>query len=290
MKENMVLKHIMDKKKIKYFYFDMDGTLLDDNRKLSQENVMALRRLIKEGYKVGIVSGRPDYIMKEEVDRIEPNLPLIAINGAKITHQEKLLNFKMIDPLVIKKIIHFLINNHFTFLAYSKTGLSYHLPPSKKSGWLGWHFKAQKKKATHHQWAIKKLKNGDTSFAKILVITSESPPENEQKLKTFIAKFPSVYGVASTIGVWDLMPVGNSKGQALQFLAQKKFVDLTQTVVFGDAENDLSMFKVASFSVAMQNANQTVKNVATIINRFSNQNSGVAKFLGAMIFNGPNNN
>ena len=86
------------------------------------------------------------------------------------------------------------------------------------------------------------------------------------------------------------MPYNISKGSGLQFLDQNKIIDLKRTIVFGDDENDIPMFKVATFSVAMQNANEIVKKAATIVNKVSNNKNGVAYFINKVFINKKNCN
>ena len=54
-----------------------------------------------------------------------------------------------------------------------------------------------------------------------------------------------VYIVRSQNEVFDIMPKGLTKGDGLQILHNKGIIDLEKTLVFGDAENDLSMFQKA---------------------------------------------
>ena len=281
----------MDKKKIKYFYFDLDGTLLDDKKVLSIENVLALKKLMQIGYKVGIISGRPNYMIKKEIDLIKPNLPLVSINGGKIINNtNKILNSSLINLKTFQKITKFLIDNSITFLAYGKNVMYYHLEINKKSKWIDGYKNVIRQLEPKFKWQFKPFDSNVTEFLKIFILTKEMTEDLVNKFEKFIDSFNDVYIVNSAPGSLDLMPFGISKGWALQLLSQNKIIDLKKTVVFGDAENDIPMFKVAAFSVAMQNANEKVKKIATKINNFSNEKSGVAHFIKEVIFDEKNYN
>ena len=55
--------------------------------------------------------------------------------------------------------------------------------------------------------------------------------------------------------------------------------DLNKLTVFGDNFNDLGMFDLANTSVAMANAQEKVKENASVVLEFSNDEDGVAKYL-----------
>lgn len=74
------------------------------------------------------------------------------------------------------------------------------------------------------------------------------------------------------------MPQNINKGNALADFAKANVLDLNQTLVFGDAENDLSMFAKAKYSVAMNQAKKEIKSKAKFITN-SNNEDGVGKFL-----------
>ncbi|MEG0409901.1 MAG: HAD family hydrolase [Erysipelotrichaceae bacterium] len=60
----------------------------------------------------------------------------------------------------------------------------------------------------------------------------------------------------------EVMPHGVNKGSALMRIAKENNIDMKDVMCFGDAENDLSMFKVCGYSVAMGNAMKCVKDIA----------------------------
>lgn len=55
-------------------------------------------------------------------------------------------------------------------------------------------------------------------------------------------------------GYLNIMPAGWNKGTALQFLCDYVGIPVEEAVVFGDAGNDLTMFRVAGHPVAVGNA------------------------------------
>lgn len=73
----------------------------------------------------------------------------------------------------------------------------------------------------------------------------------------------------------ELIAKETDKGNALQFLAGHLGVDMSNTVVIGDSYNDISMFQVAGTKIAMGNAVDEIKRMATTVTR-TNDEHGVA--------------
>ena len=68
----------------KLVVLDMDGTLLDNEHRVSSANKEAIHRLKSEGVKVVLASGRPFESIYPYVHELGIDLPIIAANGALI--------------------------------------------------------------------------------------------------------------------------------------------------------------------------------------------------------------
>ena len=72
-----------------------------------------------------------------------------------------------------------------------------------------------------------------------------------------------------------------SKGKMLKRMAQHLDIPLSKTVVFGDYLNDLDMFKVSGYAIAVENALPEVKSTAQQIIS-SNVDQGVVTYLESL--------
>ena len=98
-----------------------------------------------------------------------------------------------------------------------------------------------------------------------------------------LARFADTHQYAVSGANWaDLQVRGVDKGSAVRDLQRFLGVDRSQTVVFGDAGNDLSMMGVADMSFAMANASQDVVEAARFVAP-SNNEAGVAQVLRALL-------
>jgi hypothetical protein len=78
--------------------------------------------------------------------------------------------------------------------------------------------------------------------------------------------------------VIEITKRGTDKGEALEVLCNHLGIDLSQTIAFGDGENDLLFLKKAGVAVAMSNAFDSIKAQADIIAKSNNEN-GVCEII-----------
>ena len=64
---------------------DLDGTTLNNQSKLTNETIITLRALARDGHIVSIITGRPYRIAKHIYDEIGIKTPMVNFNGA-LTH------------------------------------------------------------------------------------------------------------------------------------------------------------------------------------------------------------
>jgi len=69
-----------------------------------------------------------------------------------------------------------------------------------------------------------------------------------------------------------------NKGYALKFIAKKLGIDTRDFAVIGDSENDIEMFKVAGFGIAVANADEKLKVIADLVTP-SSDGDGVVEAL-----------
>lgn len=111
-----------------------------------------------------------------------------------------------------------------------------------------------------------------------------------QSAKFFRKNLPALraalqdYEVLMVGDAWmEIMPKGVSKGNALKRIAAENGFTMDNVMVFGDAENDLSMFDMAGCSVAMGNAMPIVKEHASMICD-DNEHDGIGKTIENYLF------
>jgi hydroxymethylpyrimidine pyrophosphatase-like HAD family hydrolase len=74
----------------------------------------------------------------------------------------------------------------------------------------------------------------------------------------------------------DVTPPGCDKGTFVQAMAKRLGISSDAVATIGDMQNDLAMFRVSGMSIAMGNATDDVKKLATHVTA-SNEDEGFAK-------------
>lgn len=95
----------------------------------------------------------------------------------------------------------------------------------------------------------------------------------------------SDYQVLKVGAAWiEVMPKHVDKGSALKRIANENGFTMDNVMCFGDAENDLTMFEAAKYSVAMGNAMDSVKKIAWTICDDHNHD-GIGKTIQKYVLN-----
>jgi len=83
----------------------------------------------------------------------------------------------------------------------------------------------------------------------------------------------------------EILPVGSSKGVALEFVAARLDVPLAQVIAVGDNLNDLEMLRTAGLGVAMGNAPEALRNAADVVTR-TNDEEGLRDVIERFVLHG----
>lgn len=266
----------MDKSNIKNIYFDMDGTFLLKDKSILDTNLDAIEILKSHKINVGIATGRHVFMLKREIELISPNLPLVAINGSLIIYNNKKIFELFLDNNIACELIKKLDYLKLSFFIYT----SQHIYISNKESNY-YKFLKQVMFSFPKKWHWEIKENLDFDLLKksdIYKILIHFETDDEEKKILTIQKKECFNFEKSQHNLYDIYNSLASKGNALKFLDDNNYIDLNETISFGDNENDISMFKATKYSVAMGNALDDIKKCATFITD-SNEDHGIIKFV-----------
>jgi Cof subfamily protein (haloacid dehalogenase superfamily) len=117
-------------------------------------------------------------------------------------------------------------------------------------------------------------------FLKIAVYHFES---SEKLVLPYIKDITMQLQVTVSGQNWlDISHKKANKGYALNILQKELGLEMKETMVFGDYNNDLQMLELAHFSYAMENAHPNVKKIANFETK-SNNEQGVEFILQQLI-------
>ena len=273
---------------IRIVALDLDGTLLDSQKRLSPRNRAALERAAARGVHVVPTTGRFFGMMPEAVRELPFVRYAITINGAQVydrVRDEAIVREEM--PLETALGVMELLDSHDVIY------------DCYRSNW-GWMTESLQAKAAdyatdeHYLRMVREFRRpvpeltahlrgtaAEGGVQKIMLFARRGDGERrilESICAEMAAKFPSIRVTASTSNNLEFNSAAAHKGNALRRFAEHLGLTLENCAAFGDGLNDLSMVEAAGLGVAMANAVPEVKAAAARVT-LSNDEDGVAAVL-----------
>lgn len=265
----------------KIISLDIDGTLYNDDKKITPKTKESLLRAQKNGHILCLASGRPTsglVPIANELEMQKYHGMLLSYNGAVvIDHMTgKKIYSKVIPNELAKRLLKHLekfdvnpiVDDGETI--YTTNPNSFQVPYESKSN----HLKIKKVDNIHNSI--------DFEPAKILIAAPSEILQHEKE--TIIEPFKSEleFVLSAPVYLEATLP-GISKADALKKACQVLNISTDDIVAFGDAQNDIQMFELAGYSVAMGNAVDEVKKIANYVTTTNNED-GIASALEKLNF------
>ncbi len=263
---------------IKLVVSDMDGTLLRNDLSISKATLDAIEYIRNKNIKFTVATGRPDQLMKEYVEMLALEEPFIMYNGSVIGHpfkQERVYE-KFLNSNDALSIIKHLEDKNIIYMIYTKDFII--SKPHDRSNYFQKRNLSLREDLQSKIIDIKDITETITNYKVIKILAIEHNQDKFQKLKNILDINENLSVVMSQKGFLDINPSGTSKGIALSNLAKYYNYSPEEIIVFGDQENDVTMFQYAKTAIAMENANDNVKRHATSTTS-SNEEDGFAKWI-----------
>ena len=259
---------------------DLDGTLMDSNKKLSEVNKEAVWKAIDKGTAVILASGRPMFGVEPVAKMIELDKRggyILAYNGGNILDCKtgKLIYSREIPSQCISDINNAARANNVYALTYYGDRI---VAESDTDEYVI-------KEAFCNSTDIKKVDDltafVDYQVAKFLVVGVHEKLLPVQK--ELVDKHGDVLDIFFSEDYFlEIVPKNVAKDASLEALLEQLGLDKSQLIACGDGMNDMSMIKFAGLGVAMENAYPKVKECADYI-AASNDDNGVAKVIEEFI-------
>ncbi len=265
--------------------FDLDDTLLNDNRQIDEETVLALRECADRGIYIVLCSGRAEeailpFVRRLEIAGKETGRYLIAINGCSIfdLHERKQIYCRKVDSDILLRTNEIAESWGLRTEVYTPDTIFYR----EETKWTKLDVDLCGLKGQIVEDYDSFLK---TPFTKMLV---PGEPELLQKLQAELRK---EFGERAVIFVskpyfLEILPPACGKGEAVDWLANhisEKTGKQILTMGFGDSMNDESLIRRATWGVAMCNGLKEIQNIADYVTPKDNNHNGIAEFLKAFV-------
>ena len=262
--------------------FDLDGTLLNQESRISRYTSKTLEQLSERGIAYTVATGRTLHGARSILEGHRFNLPQVYKNGVMIWHpqQRQISSGAMLTPDEVESVIRACIDQDVTPFVFTldngKESTIYH--PSIRSSTelqLLREFELDYPKKTRD---LEELSTSE-SITHVNAVGAATAIKNVVNRVDDEPHLVAYSGVALEGTQWRWLDVHHSeatKGGAIETL--KELLGLERVICFGDGDNDLSMFEAADESYAPDNASDTIKAAATAIIGH-HDDEGIARFL-----------
>lgn len=250
---------------------DMDGTLLDSQKRLPREFPELLRKLREKDVTFSVASGRSLVALEGLFAEQMKDIIFICDNGACVQMPGTEPVYHCLPSGIVHQVLDICQREEGVVPVLCCTGGIYY-PDSAKEQFR------QEINNFYYQFntlPYESLYGVTDPVMKIALCDMQDPARHIYPiLKPLIG---AQYELAVSGALWmDIMCRGVHKGSAIRALQEKLGLTAEETMVFGDYGNDITMMQEAFYSCAMANATEEVKACARFIVP-SNDENGVVR-------------
>lgn len=250
---------------------DLDGTLLPVSKVLNKKDIDAVEYFRQQGGIFTVATGRIIQAAEQYFDPLKPDAPVILNNGGLIydTEKKKILYEISLDAAAYEYTRELMEK-------FPDMGVEINLPDCiyvvKMTEWERLHLSM-----THLPYTEKGLEEiPKTGWCKVLYSIGDGRVRE-------LAEYAASMGwdrnsfVISGDFLFECLPMGCTKGSALERLHGLEKWDTFTVAAAGDYNNDLEMLEFADIAIAPQNAQDIVKKSADYVTRATCEEGAIAE-------------
>lgn len=251
----------------KLIAFDMDGTLLNSQKKISEKSIEAINKAMKKGKIVILNTGRCPAELEEYFDALDNIQYLNCVSGALVFDRKNNTKIysKTLDIETVKKLLDIARQEDDMVHLLSKDSI---VQKDKIDKMPDYHM------GVYQEMYIRVTNKWDNLYSQynenpfpveklnIYHISSEARERTRQRILE--SNLEVELADAETTSL-EVSAKGIDKGLGLKKLCDYNQITLDETIVVGDADNDIAAMKEAGLAIAMGNANENIKQLSDVI-------------------------
>lgn len=269
----------------------MDGTTLNSENVISNENIEAIKKAQQEGHIVMMLSGRAPQSISDTLEMYNLKCPIGGSNGTAVFADGKLLELTSLSINQSKEVAMQLEKESIPYKIYTNKGIYIpndwvkRLEDVLSSGNIpaGYYENENFDRMTklpeeldgqlYFDSVEALIEDKEITIQKFFILALD-PIQKERLLEGLEVVTDSYITTSSPFNV-EVMNINGNKGNGLKVMAEHYNIPLEDTVAIGDQYNDIPMFKVAGLSIAMGNAEEEIKELSDVTT-LTNDENGVA--------------
>jgi hypothetical protein len=259
---------------VKLVMCDLDGTLLTEEKTITDLSREAIAKLKKKGVSFGIATGRPteSVLRTLQTQQILSYVDVVVTNNGVTwldrKDQVELQTYTLKIQNAIE-IFYYLKSLDVSFAIYDQRYLYTNKINDGIERLLGFHH------LEPYLCEISEIKKPE--IHKFILSIDEN---RMSELEVLAKQLPTIdyHGFKTQADLYEFVDRRVSKALAIQRYANKYGYDLDQVMAFGDTSNDIAMLKEVGWGVCMANGTEDARIVSDDF-ALSNEEDGVAKYL-----------
>lgn len=235
-------------------FFDIDGTLLNHDKKLPLSTKEAIFTLKEQGHVVAIATGRAPFMFVELRKELEINT-FVSYNGQYVVLEGEVLYTNPLKISSLEKLTKTALQNHHPIVYMDHEDMKANVP---EHGYIKESIETLK--ISQFPAYDPHYYKGRELYQSLLFCPEGEEKQYEQEFQDF--DFVRWHPVSV-----DVLPKGGSKAKGIEKIVEKLGFPEDRQYAFGDGLNDMEMLSTVKNSVAMGNAEEKVKNAAKYVTK-----------------------
>ena len=275
----MASKNEQAARPIRMVIADVDGTLVTQEKVLTERAANAVSHLRQAGIEFSITSGRPPRGMAMLIEPLKLSQPMAAFNGGVLIQPDlaTVVDQKLLPPGVPEKVIKAIEDHGLDVWLYTDTGWFVRDPGAPH--------------VAREQWTVKFPPTVVKTFegllgrvAKIVGVGDDYERVAKCEKDVQQAGGEHISAARSQPYYLDVTHPQANKGGVVLAMSKLLNIPAAEIATIGDMPNDVLMFEKSGVSIAMGNASREVQSSATYVTS-TNEDEGFAKAIEKFVLN-----
>jgi Cof subfamily protein (haloacid dehalogenase superfamily) len=249
---------------------DVDGTLVTQEKILTDRAIAAVRSLNNAGIRFAITSGRPPRGMAMLIEPLDLQTPIAAFNGGLLVDRDMTVIEQRVLPQQLVVPVADLMSG-YDLSVWIYRGADWYVPDLK-----GPHVDREAWTVKFPPKLMSSVKDLTDNVVKIVGVSDDHEAVSKAAMAAHERFGDHVTAAASQPYYLDVTHPQANKGEVAKYLAQKYQLSSGEIATIGDMPNDVLMFAHSGLSIAMGNADPQVQRAARRVTD-TNENEGFAK-------------
>lgn len=236
---------------MKIVFFDIDGTLLDHDKKLPASTKKAVKQLQDSGVFVAIATGRAPFMFEDLREELGIDT-FVSFNGQYVVFEGKVIYKNPLNQSEVRRLHMAAEKNELPIVFMNEETMQSSVP---------YHNRIEEAlsslKFPHPEHQADFYEKNDIYQALLFC--------SEEEEGAYVGKYDKFNFIRWHTYSTDVLPFGGSKAEGIKILMDKVGFGLEDVYAFGDGLNDIEMLKAVGYGVAMGNAGQLVKQEADFV-------------------------